>query len=548
MELGFLLVGLILDGGSATSPSPSTMASAWTELGLSPWLANTCIEMGLKRPTPIQTDCIGPVLRGQDVLGSAATGSGKTAAFALPIIQALSEDPYGVFAVVLSPARELASQIADQFTALGVRMPVRVSVVVGGVDMMRQALELAQRPHIVIGTPGRLVDHLRSSGTAVTMLKSRFLVIDEADRLLELGFADDLRAVLEHMPARRQTLLFSATMSGALKKLQGLALTAPHVADLAASERVPSTCTLEYVFIPSNVRDLYLVFLLRSLREAKQSAIVFTSTCRACEVLACTLRALGVDCAPLHSQQSQAHRLAAIGRFKQGSLSTLVATDVAARGIDIPQVGAVINHNVPAMPRDFIHRCGRTARAGRTGRTVTLVSQYDVEVLMAIEEHIGRKLETLELAEDEVLGSLHEVASARRVAILELTENGFLEKEKARMAKRKRERLGDDGDESGHESLPEDLEEWPGEAAGEAAGEVAGEAADEAAVGERGGEGGRREKGERSKPSRPGGKAKESDSHSERGRKSDARERSRATGGKSPRDGKRKQARGHEPY
>ena len=220
----------------------------WLELGLSPWLAGACIEMGLKRPTPIQLACIQPVLQGRDVLGSAETGSGKTAAFALPILQALSEDPYGVFAVVLSPARELSAQIADQFAALGARMSVRVSVVVGGVDMMRQALELSKRPHIVIGTPGRLADHLRSSGSATMMRNARFLVIDEADRLLELGFADDLSAILQQLPSRKQTLLFSATMSGALQRLRRLALTSPHVADLAPSEHVPTTLALDYVF------------------------------------------------------------------------------------------------------------------------------------------------------------------------------------------------------------------------------------------------------------------------------------------------------------
>ena len=427
-------------------------SAAWASLGLSPWLGETCIEMGLKRPTPIQEACIPPALQGHDVLGSAETGSGKTAAFALPILQALSEDPYGVFAVVLSPARELAAQIADQFSALGTRMSVRVSLVVGGVDMMRQALELSKRPHIVIGTPGRLADHLRSSGSAAVMRNARFLVIDEADRLLELGFADDLGSIISQMPARRQTLLFSATMSGALQRLQRLALTSPHVADLAPSERVPAALALDYVFVPSNVRDLYLVHLVRRFRDKGETIIIFTSTCRACEMLACTLRALAIDCAPLHSQQAQAKRLAAIGRFKQGTLAILVATDVAARGIDIPQVGVVINHNVPAMPRDFVHRCGRTARAGRVGCALTIVSQYDVEVLLAIEAHIGRKLTSLDnVEESEVLSALNEVASARRTAVLELTENGFLEREKERKKKRKDERLQDEeeGDEEG---------------------------------------------------------------------------------------------------
>jgi ATP-dependent RNA helicase DDX49/DBP8 len=304
----------------------------WESLGLSPWLASNCVAMGLRKPSPIQAACVGPALKGQDVLGSAETGSGKTAAFVLPVLQALSEDPFGVFAVVLSPARELAAQIGEQFTALGARMQLRVALAVGGVDMMRQALQLAERPHVVIGTPGRLADHLRSSGTAATMRHVRFLVIDEADRLLELGFASDLSDIVQRLPTKRQTLLFSATMSRSLQRLQRLALQAPHVADLAPLESVPATLTLEYIFMPANVRDAYLSHVLGGLKG--ETAIVFTSTCRACEELACTLRALGHSCAPLHSQQPQPRRHAAIGKFKQGSLPVLIATDVAARGID----------------------------------------------------------------------------------------------------------------------------------------------------------------------------------------------------------------------
>ena len=437
----------------------ASSSNEWTALGLSPWLGSTCAEMGLRKPTPIQTACITPALQGRDVLGSAETGSGKTAAFALPVLQALSEDPFGVFAVVLSPARELAQQIADQFTALGARMQLRVAVVVGGVDMMRQALQLAERPHIVIGTPGRLADHLRSSGTAAYMRSTRFLIIDEADRLLELGFSSDLTDILQRLPSRRQTLLFSATMSRALQRLQRLALNAPHVADLAPTESVPTNLTLEYIFMPANVRDAYLAHLLRGLEEGT-TAIVFTSTCRSCEELSGTLKALGLHCAPLHSQQPQARRLAAIGKFKQGTLKLLVATDVAARGIDIPAVGLVINHNVPALPRDFIHRCGRTARAGRSGRAVSLVSQYDVEVLLAIETAIGRKMDCLEPNEEEVLDRLHEVASARRAALLELTENGFLEREKERRAERKAMREEAEGkDEDDEEDEDDDEDE-----------------------------------------------------------------------------------------
>ena len=501
----------------------------WQSLGLSPWLASACTEMGLKRPTPIQRECIRPALQGRDVMGSAETGSGKTAAFALPVLQALSEDPYGVFAVVLSPARELAAQIADQFVALGANMQIRASVIVGGADMMTQALQLAERPHVVIGTPGRLADHLRTStATASVMRNVRFLVIDEADRLLELGFASDVGDIIAQLPAKRQTLLFSATMSQPLQRLQKLALNEPHVADLAPLERVPAALVLEvrhetlptpglslsralpllflprgprsarfltdgahpapslccslprdrqYCFVPANVRDAYLAYIVRGLIEEKKTAIVFTSTCRACEELSCTLRALGIEAAPLHSQQPQPKRLAALGRFKQGTLKLLVATDVAARGIDIPKVGCVVNHNVPALPRDFIHRCGRTARAGRAGRAITLASQYDVEVLLAIEAAIGRKMDAYEPEESDVLESLQEVATARRTAVLELTENGFLEREKERRAERKKVRLANEGEE-GEEGEDED-----GAGAGEDGGAATRGRADEEAAG-----------------------------------------------------------------
>ena len=202
-----------------------------------------------------------------------------------------------------------------------------------------------------------------------------------------------------------------------------------------------ASLTQQYVFVPATVREAYLTYLLRDALAADgaATAIVFTSTCYSCEVLACTLRALDVDCLPLHSQQPQARRAAAIGRFKQGTIRILIATDVASRGLDIPQVSLVLNHNVPALPRDYVHRCGRTARAGRAGRAVTLVTQYDVE-LLAIEEHQGAKLQTLELDEPPVLALLPEVASARRAALMDLQESGFIEREKARRSQKRQAR------------------------------------------------------------------------------------------------------------
>ena len=361
-------------------------------LGLSPWLVSACEEMGLKQPTPIQTACIGPTLAGRDVLGSAETGSGKTAAFALPIIELLSRDPYGVFAVVLSPARELATQIAEQFAALGAQLPVRVNVVVGGVDMMRQALELAQRPHVVVATPGRLADHLRSSSSALALRRLRFIVMDEADRLLELGFQSDLEEILTLLPVKRQTLLYSATMSSAMERLTELALNKPFVAALAAKEAVVARLQQQYVLMPAAVREVYLAYLLRQLVADGASVLVFVGTCKMCEVLATALAGLGLVVAPLHSQQPQRRRQAAIARLKKAQLQALVATDVAARGLDIPRVDVVLHLTLPAKHTDYIHRCGRTARAGRSGRSIALVSQFDVELLLSIEKQVlGQK-------------------------------------------------------------------------------------------------------------------------------------------------------------
>jgi len=215
-----------------------------------------------------------------------------------------------------------------------------------------------------------------------------------------------------------------------------VALTKPFVADLARRETVVSTLKQEYVFVPAAVRDVYLVYLLRQI-IAEGSVIVFTSTCRSCEVLAAMLNGLDVPCAALHSQQPQVRRLASLVKFKQGTLQLLIATDVAARGLDIPEVGCVLHHNVPATPADYIHRCGRTARAGRSGRALALVTQYDVELLLAIEAAIGAKLEPLEPTEAVVLALMPEVSSASRAAILSLAENGFLQREKERRAKKR---------------------------------------------------------------------------------------------------------------
>ncbi|CAM9998333.1 unnamed protein product [Scytosiphon promiscuus] len=469
------------DAASTTAPAVATPVlseeeATFESLGLCDWLLTSCKAMGFRRPTPVQRHCIPAVLEGKDVLGCAETGSGKTAAFALPILHELSKDPYGVFAVVLTPTRELAVQISEQFGALGALMGLRHTVVIGGVGLLEQSLELAGRPHVVVATPGRLRDHLQGPA-APALAKCRYLVLDEADRLLAPTFQGELRCIAEALPESRQTLLFSATMTENLEALESLALTNPVKYDLTKKATVPATLTQQYLFMPQQMKTCFVVQTLNMLasdnlwsdpedRKTKKerggasgsggggqggfhddgdaegqegggaadgkarSVMIFVSKCRKCQELSETLLELGVDCTPLHSLLGQRRRTAALGKFKSQQTKVLVSTDVASRGLDIPAVDLVINFDVPRVATDYVHRVGRTARAGRRGRAISLVSQYDIELVHNIEQYTGTPLGLCpEVVEDDVLKLLNQVAKASRVAKMRLMEQGFDERE-----------------------------------------------------------------------------------------------------------------------
>ncbi|XP_062365917.1 probable ATP-dependent RNA helicase DDX49 [Cinclus cinclus] len=401
-------------------------------LGLAPWLAEQARQVGLVRPTAVQTACIPAILQGRDCLGCAKTGSGKTAAFVLPVLQVLSEDPFGIFCLVLTPTRELASQIAEQFRVLGKPLGLKECVVVGGLDMVAQALELARKPHVVIATPGRLADHLRSSST-FSLRKIKFLVLDEADRLLEQGCADfsaDLELILEALPARRQTLLFSATLTATLSQLQALAANKPFFWEAVSQVRTVEELEQRYLLVPEALKDAHLVHLVQSFREQHEdwAIIIFTKTCKDCQVLNMMLRKFKFPSVALHSMMKQKQRFAALAKFKSSIFKILIATDVAARGLDIPAVQVVINHNTPGLPKIYIHRVGRTARAGRRGLAVTLVTQYDIHLLHAIETHIELKLQEFSVDEQLVLDILTHVNVTRRECEIELEGTDFDEK------------------------------------------------------------------------------------------------------------------------
>ncbi|CAF1001584.1 unnamed protein product, partial [Brachionus calyciflorus] len=359
------------------------------QLNLSKWLNEQCKQIGYKTPTPIQHQCIPRILNGEDVIGCAKTGSGKTAAFALPIIQKLSEDPYGIFALILTPTRELAYQIADQFRLLGKPINIKDCVITGGIEMTEQAIQLSDKPHIVISTPGRLADHIES-GTNFSLSKIQMLVLDEADRLLEDNFGDQLQTIFNILPKKRQTLLFSATITDTIKKLQELSSKKPFIFDAQSDKATVDQLEQFYLLSPGKVKDAYLFHLLKEylIKNPRSSVIVFTNTCRNCQILAMMARKFDIPCVEIHSLMKQRLRIASLAQFKSSQIKVLFATDVASRGLDIPTVDLVINENVPFVPKEYIHRVGRTARAGRGGMAITIVTQYDIPLMHKIENKI----------------------------------------------------------------------------------------------------------------------------------------------------------------
>ncbi|KAI9792766.1 MAG: ribosomal RNA processing protein [Peltula sp. TS41687] len=396
------------------------LPKSFKDLGIIDELSDACASLGYKAPTPIQAQAIPHALEGRDLIGLAETGSGKTAAFALPILQALMDRPQGFFGLVLAPTRELAYQISQAFEALGSLISVRCAVLVGGMDMVPQAIALGKKPHIVVATPGRLLDHLENTkGFSLRTLK--YLVMDEADRLLDLDFGPILDKILKVLPKERRTYLFSATMTSKVESLQRASLSNPLRVSISTNKyQTVSTLLQSYLFFPHKHKDIYLVYLLNEF--AGQSAIIFTRTVNETQRIAILLRTLGFGAIPLHGQLSQSARLGALGKFRGGSRDILVATDVAARGLDIPSVDIVLNFDLPPDSKTYIHRVGRTARAGKSGRAINFVTQYDVEIWMRIEAALGRKQPEYETVKEEVMVLSERVGEAQRQAVREMKE------------------------------------------------------------------------------------------------------------------------------
>jgi ATP-dependent RNA helicase RhlE len=368
----------------------------FSQLGLASAQWRVCESLGYLNPTPIQIKAIPIILNGEDVIGCAETGTGKTAAFLLPIIQNLSsESRPGIRVLVLAPTRELALQIQKNYGELNHVKTNRSVLVMGGANMNMQIADLRRRPTIVIATPGRLLD--LTERRAIDLSTVEVLVLDEADRMLDMGFLPAIRRVLAVLPRKKQTLLFSATMSPSIESLARSTMTQPKLVEVNPRGRAAQMVEQTAYSVSLDNKTALLLDLLE--RENKQESLakvlVFTRTRRGSERLSHILKARNHSVNRIHADRSQSQREAALRGFRDGQTRVLVATDIAARGLDVDAVSHVINYDVPHVPEDYVHRVGRTGRAGKQGKAITIVTPTDELSMKAIERLIGQRVERI---------------------------------------------------------------------------------------------------------------------------------------------------------
>ncbi len=362
---------------------------SFSSFALNAHLLKAIRHMGFEHPTPIQRLAVPPLLEGRDVVATAVTGSGKTAAFLLPILDRLLEQRRGTTrALVLAPTRELAAQIAEHLHDLAVHTSLTGAAVYGGVSMGPQERAFRRGVDVLIATPGRLLDHLQHPYARLDGIEH--LVFDEADRMLDMGFLPDIRRILKHVPKKRQTLLFSATLSAPILELAGDMLQNPVSLNIERKSAPAAGITHVAYPVPHELKSKIFLELLRG--SSSKTVLAFTRTKHRANRLADFLVKHGVICARIHGNRSQAQRTEALASFKKGRCRVLVATDIAARGIDVEALGLVVNFDVPHLPEDYIHRVGRTGRMEATGDAYTLVSPNEEGNLRAIESHIGKRL------------------------------------------------------------------------------------------------------------------------------------------------------------
>jgi ATP-dependent RNA helicase RhlE len=393
-------------------------------------------DLGFVRPTPIQADAIPPALEGRDLLACASTGSGKTAAFLLPILHKLLGRPRGkTRALVLTPTRELAAQIVEQLNALATHTPLTAAVVIGGVGMGPQEHAFRSGVDVLVATPGRLLDHLNHPYAKLDSVE--YLVLDEADRMLDMGFLPDIRRILKYVPAKRQTLFFSATIPAPIATLASQMLKNAVTINLDRTSAPAVGITQAVYPVPQELKAALFLSLLK--RGDLKQALVFTRTKHRANRLAENLVRNGISAERIHGNRSQLQRTAALAGFKSGRYPVLVATDIAARGIDVEALGHVVNFDVPLAPDDYIHRVGRTGRAEATGEAFTFVAPDEEGDLRNIERAIGRRLPRVTVPEFDYAArsaTRLEIPIAERIAAIRARKKDERTRAAAKVARR----------------------------------------------------------------------------------------------------------------
>ena len=380
---------------SDPTPATSSPDRPFGDLWVSAPVAQALEGIGYASPTPIQEAVIPPVRAGRDIVGQAQTGTGKTAAFGIPLVELLNPDVREVQALVLVPTRELAVQVRSELARVSRFGGLSSVAIYGGQAISRQLEALQRGSHIVVATPGRLMDHMER-GT-IRLGRLRFVVLDEADQMLDIGFADDIKYILRHTPSSRQTLLFSATMPGPIKRLAYHYMKEPAWILVGGDAEPVEQVEQLYFEVAEKDRPAALEELLREPNRITQ-ALVFRRTKIGVDRLVTCLQRRGHDIQAIHGDMTQSQRDAVMGRFRAKNLRVLVATNVAARGLDIPAVSHVINYDVPSNVEEYVHRIGRTARMGRPGTAITFVSEWDLPMLDTIQAHVGDELQQKQLS------------------------------------------------------------------------------------------------------------------------------------------------------
>jgi len=365
--------------------------ATFTELGISETLMKSISNMGFEEATPIQSQTIPLALEGNDVIGQAQTGTGKTAAFGIPLIEKVDMNVDTIQGIVVAPTRELAIQVSEELYKIGQSNRVRILPIYGGQDIGRQIRSLKKRPHIIVGTPGRIIDHINRK--TLRLQNVHTVVLDEADEMLNMGFIEDIEAILAGIPDERQTLLFSATMPGPIQRIAERFMKNPQIVRVKSKEMTVPNIQQYYLEVQEKKKFDVLTRLLDI--QSPELAIIFGRTKRRVDELSEALTLRGYAAEGIHGDLSQAKRLSVLRKFKEGSIEVLVATDVAARGLDISGVTHVYNFDIPQDPESYVHRIGRTGRAGKTGMAMTFVTPREMGQLKIVERTTKRKMDRM---------------------------------------------------------------------------------------------------------------------------------------------------------